>query len=563
MPNQLNVYFTADPSSPMDPLDAPSDAIIFYAALPFTIHVYDRIKHWDGTISYSTDYSSWSTWDGTTTLTAVKTGYWYRIYMKGSSNTYITSLRGSGSIQAIDRDANRRWVITNTGTDVVMCKGDFTKLLGRTSINKAGCFANMFQGNAFLDFDIVLPKTGNYAAVFANMFAGCSSMTKAPDITSTTNIYTLACSCMFRKCSLLKTPPTITVATASISNYGCYGMFESCPALTSTIPLNFSVASYGCSNMFRECHNITTVDLSGLTTSSTYACQYMFYECMNLTTITALPTGNLQTGTFQYAFARCPNLVNLPTSTTMTAIYTATNVWDYMFQYCTALTTVNNLTFQVASGTGTKGGYNNRGTFQYCWGLTDLTGLTLDDSLPYSYAFQYMFQGCTALVNPPVLPNASTIYAYMYASMFYGCTALTSAPIIKGTQVNSYGCNAMFYGCTALTTPPKLPATTLSSTYNYYQMFRGCTNLTALPELPTLTLTSYCYAQMFYGCTKIKLSTTQTGDYQTAYRIPPTGTGETASNAFSSTFTSTGGTFTGTAAVNTTYYTSNTIVSAT
>ena len=63
---------------------------------------------------------------------------------------------------------------------------------------------------------------------------------------------------------------------------------------------------------------------------------------------------------------------------------------------------------------------------------------------------------------------------------------------------------------------------------------------------------------MFRSCTKIKLSSTQTGEYTVAYRIPTTGTGTTAFNALSNMFTGTGGTFKGTPAINTTYYLSNT-----
>jgi hypothetical protein len=65
---------------------------------------------------------------------------------------------------------------------------------------------------------------------------------------------------------------------------------------------------------------------------------------------------------------------------------------------------------------------------------------------------------------------------------------------------------------------------------------------------------------MFYGCTNIKISTTQTGDYQTAYRIPTSGTGTTASNALVNMFYGTGGTFAGTPSINTPYYTSNKVI---
>lgn len=44
-------------------------------------------------------------------------------------------------------------------------------------------------------------------------------------------------------------------------------------------------------------------------------------------------------------------------------------------------------------------------------------------------------------------------------------------------------------------------------------------------------------------------------EYQYAYRIPTLGTGATANRALNGMFTNTGGTFTGTPAIDTTYYT--------
>ena len=119
----------------------------------------------------------------------------------------------------------------------------------------------------------------------------------------------------------------------------------------------------------------------------------------------------------------------------------------------------------------------------------------------------------------------------------------------------------MFSGCTSLTTAPALPATMLAN-YCYAHMFRGCTSLTTAPSLPATTLANYCYNSMFNGCTKIKLSTTVSGTYTKAYRIPKSGTGITASNALNNMFSNTGGTFKGTPTINTTYYLdkSNTIV---
>lgn len=88
-------------------------------------------------------------------------------------------------------------------------------------------------------------------------------------------------------------------------------------------------------------------------------------------------------------------------------------------------------------------------------------------------------------------------------------------------------------------------------------MFEGCTVLTHVPSLPAATLAMFCYLGMFSNCTSLKLSSTQTGEYTVAYRIPTTGTGTTRAGSLDNMFANTGGTFTGTPEINTTYYLSS------
>jgi hypothetical protein len=64
----------------------------------------------------------------------------------------------------------------------------------------------------------------------------------------------------------------------------------------------------------------------------------------------------------------------------------------------------------------------------------------------------------------------------------------------------------------------------------------------------------FCYHYMFYDCESLKLSSEQNEEYVTPYRIPTTGEGTAEYNALSSMFYGTGGTFTGTPKINTTYY---------
>ena len=189
--------------------------------------------------------------------------------------------------------------------------------------------------------------------------------------------------------------------------------------------------------------------------------------------------------------------------------------------------------------------------FEGCTGLTSAPELPETDLKDGCYG--YMFFGCTNLTTAPELP-ATMLAEYCYSAMFNGCASLTTAPELPATTLARYCYTNMFSGCTSLTAAPELPATSLAP-YCYGAMFAGCTSLTTAPELPATTLESGCYSRMFYGCSSIKLSETQTAEYSIPYSVPSGGNGTTASsNALDSMFLGSGGTFTGTPAINTTYY---------
>ena len=264
-----------------------------------------------------------------------------------------------------------------------------------------------------------------------------------------------------------------------------------------------------------------TVSSGGHPTMADYCYNAMFYECTSLTSAPELPATTLADGCYNQMFYGCTSLTTAPE---LPATTLAVRCYNQMFQGCTALTTA-----------------------------PELPATTLATN-----CYSQMFQGCTALTTAPALP-ATTLAISCYEYMFSRCTALTTAPALPATTLAVRCYSRMFHGCTSLTTAPALPATTLAN-YCYLQMFRGCTALTTVPALPATTLARDCYSSMFVGCINIKLSTTQTGEYQTAYRIPTSGTGTIATNALLDMFTNTGGTFTGTPEINTIYYTSNTVV---
>lgn len=197
------------------------------------------------------------------------------------------------------------------------------------------------------------------------------------------------------------------------------------------------------------------------------------------------------------------------------------------------LSFIGNEDFTLKTNNTTK---NWNGTLEYS---TDTTTWNTWNGTEISSAGSKLYLRGTG--NTKITGNSS------YKFAFTGTDALKIAcegnieNLLDYTTVRSGGHPTMAEGC-------------------YNSMFQGCTALTTAPALPATTLASYCYGGMFYGCIKIKMSTTKTGEYQTAYRIPKSGTGTTATNALLNMFYGTGGTFTGTPEINTTYYTSNTVV---
>lgn len=277
-----------------------------------------------------------------------------------------------------------------------------------------------------------------------------------------------------------------------------------------------TMGDYAFANMFKGCTQLTVAPELPFMALSKYCYYSMFYGCTNLRTAPELPGTALNDHCYEYMFRYCTSLITppeLPATTLKPSCYVS------MFDNC-----------------------------KYLSIAPELPALILA-----SNCYANMFTGCERLVQPPTLP-ADTLTLGCYSGMFMGCTNLKSAPELNALGMMPGCYSGMFWGCSSITEAPKLPAILLSDTC-YERMFMECTNLELPPELPATTLASRCYQGMFRGCAGIKLSETQTSSYSTPYRIPSSGTGVDATNSLTDMFANTGGTFTGTPTINTTYYT--------
>ena len=238
-------------------------------------------------------------------------------------------------------------------------------------------------------------------------------------------------------------------------------------------------------------------------------------------------------------------------------IYDATKHWDGTLEYF-----ASDKTWTVWDGTTELSSVDNDGEYvlylrgfrntvitgsseDYKWVLTG-AGIKCIGNIENLLNYAYVAQG----ENPPMADDC-------FGNMFNDCLSLTHAPELPATTLANSCYSGMFAGCRKLTHAPTLPATTLMSSC-YHGMFFSCECLTHIPALPATTLTSDCYGQMFQNCISLKLSSTKTDEYTQEYRIPSSGEGVAIfNNALTSMFTSTGGTFTGTPTINTTYYLSS------
>ena len=424
--------------------------LTFSSPSSFTLAINDATKHWDGILECSTDTSTWSIWDGTTTLSSAISGSDNVLYLRGTGNTVITG-----------NNSSYRWVLT--GSDIA-CIGNIENLLDYTMVK---CRAH--------------PTMANYCYSF--MFYDCTRLTQAPELPATT----LSSNCyqnMFYNCTGLTKAPELPATT--LNNYCYNGMFRSCTNLTQAPELPATTLANHCyQNMFYDCDSLTQApSVLPATTLASNCYQDMFYRCNSLTQAPSLPATTLATSCYKEMFSGCTNLTQAPE---LPATKLEKYCYDTMFSYCISLTQAPKLPATMLAS------YCYRNMFSRCTSLTqapELPATTLLDNCYYE-----MFSDCSNLIQAPELP-ATTLDNYCYNGMFRSCTNLTQAPELPATTLANYCYYAMFNECTSLTkAPSELPATTLTD--SCYRFMFEFTAITAIPRIMATTYATNSCKGMF------------------------------------------------------------------
>ena len=304
----------------------PKPYLTFKSPSSFTLKVNDATKHWNGTLEYSTDTSTWSTWDGTTTLSSAASGNDNVLYLRGTGNTVISG-----------NSPDYKWVLTGSN---IACAGNIENLLDYTTVESGShptmapyCYFGMFFGCTGLTQAPTLSATALTEACYAGMFFGCTALTQAPTLPATT----LANHCydsMFYGCTGLIQAPTLPATTLADDCYS--GMFYGCTSLTQAPALPATTLASRCYfHMFDGCTALTQAPALPATTLANNCYQYMFCNCTSLTQAPALSATTLVNGCYSYMFFHCPSLTQAPA---LPATTLETNCYRSMFYGCTSLT---------------------------------------------------------------------------------------------------------------------------------------------------------------------------------------------------------------------------------
>ena len=500
----------------------------------------DITFNYSGDIEYRINSGTWTTYSSTVKLPDVKDYVQFRS-KRTSYNTEGTPIFTAtkpvyiyGNIMSLMCDGN--WnPRTNVGnnafkfafknvTNIDIPAGRPLRLSATTL--GASCYAQMFQGCTSLTRAPELPGTTipNYA--YSYMFSGCTSLVSAPDLPAT-SVGEGGYQYMFSGCTSLITVPATIAGTSAAK--ACQYMFQGCTTLANAPALpSASVGSLGYYRMFKDCSGLMQAPDLPAETLGTQCYQEMFMNCSSLVSAPAeLPATTLSTSCYQDMFNGCLALTKVPAE--LPATYTdsdsPSNCYKGMFSGCISMNHAPEIKLKRIGANSCELMFNG------CTSLVTAEGLVNVTSVGASGCLR-MFYNCGELTTTPSELKATTVPTKAYYQMYYNCTKITEAPDIKATSVGTESCYQMFYGCrrlrrvrsaentepalsvvnveekafkemfrgcTSLASAPAFTGMTTVGVEGCMDMFNGCTNLTRAPELPATGLSKSSYQGMFKG----------------------------------------------------------------
>ncbi|MCQ2125072.1 MAG: BspA family leucine-rich repeat surface protein [Fibrobacter sp.] len=344
------------------------------------------------------------------------------------------------------------------------------------------------------------------------MFSGCTSLQKIPDLDLSNATDDNSFKNMFKGCSSLVTAPKLTLPSTTLVDLDY--MFRDCTSLT-TVPLFDTSNVQSMRSMFFECTSLTDVPL--FDTSNVTDMHSMFDNCTSLTTVPLFDTSNV-TNMSGMLFG-CSSLSVIP-------LFDTTSVHDVSTMFCNcesvtagALEFYNSVKDKTYEEGGTQKPVSHYNTFTNCgseevrlqipvdWGglkvelpantlrfrfeNTDYNPTVIENGGTWTKVTDSEFNDwdwtCNVTnwsnkfgmkltenldKNIQIIAAGDTSSVTIMSYMFYGCTSLTSVPLFNTSKVNDM--SSMFNGCTSLTNVPLFDT---SNVTEMYSMFEECKNI--------------------------------------------------------------------------------------
>ena len=361
---------------------------------------------------------------------------------------------------------------------------------------KMMAYTSMFQESGIVETPEILAEEVE-ASTFKQTFYNCKSLTKCTSSLKPKLLYSSSYNQMFKGCtSLIKAPEIQATHHDASGNYHMGQMFSGCTSLTSSPSLEIqTLGKQGYYQLFYGCKNLNKIKMLATDVSAT--------GCLS-----SWVNGVASAGTFiksSTATWDINGVDGIPSGWTVQIFggdvgpaEPAEPAKDYLCFTSTGDSTV------AMQQHGTPNTSANK-VIQYKlndgqWQNWDLSAVTLHDG-------DKMY-----LKSDDNIPTSEIGESEIVEEMIIGkCFVMTGSIAASGNimslvnfaeTISAYGFMLLFNECTALTTAPELPATTLNEGC-YMGMFQGCSSLTTAPELPALELVSNCYTQIFCDCSKL------------------------------------------------------------
>ena len=197
----------------------------------------------------------------------------------------------SGDFQT-STDGGNTWEDYTIGTVITLNTGDEVSFRAKTNRTSGHDLNNYFYfemaGKIEAWHNVMsMYRTSDFATyesvvsyAFYQLFKGCVSLTKAPELPATKLVYGCYWSMFYGASSLTEAPE---LPATTLADYCYYDMFDGCQSLTKAPELPVTTLAEGCYwSMFEGCQSLTKAPELPATTLANYCYSYMFYGCRSL-----------------------------------------------------------------------------------------------------------------------------------------------------------------------------------------------------------------------------------------------------------------------------------------